>query len=183
MPISTLKPRWHDLLIMVKQFVTCEGRYGLVFLYHLWLLMNFTGYPLNMVHYFLCSLYKMSNRFKCEKADSSLFYHDLIKLIIVYHLSLHGDNWQAFLSRNSFVSLESVQIDKAMVSETTVGPSVLFHILLPPAEPLVFPDINLPDTLTNPCTKEKIEDVKKSISKRVKGNPTVNNKGKKNARC
>jgi hypothetical protein len=52
MPISTLKPRWHDLLVLVKQFVTCEGRYGLVFLYHLWLLMNFMGYPLNMLHYF-----------------------------------------------------------------------------------------------------------------------------------
>jgi hypothetical protein len=35
MSISTLKPRWHDLLVIVKQFVTCEGRYGLVFLYHL----------------------------------------------------------------------------------------------------------------------------------------------------
>jgi hypothetical protein len=41
MPISMLKPRWHDLLMVVKQFVTCEGRYGLVFLYHLRLLMNF----------------------------------------------------------------------------------------------------------------------------------------------
>jgi hypothetical protein len=35
MPVSALKPRWHDLLAIVKQFVTCEGRYGLVFLYHL----------------------------------------------------------------------------------------------------------------------------------------------------
>jgi hypothetical protein len=35
MPVSTLKPRWHDLLAIVKQFVTCEGRYGLVLLYHL----------------------------------------------------------------------------------------------------------------------------------------------------
>jgi hypothetical protein len=35
MPISTLKPMWHDLLMVVKQFVTYEGRYGLVFLYHL----------------------------------------------------------------------------------------------------------------------------------------------------
>jgi hypothetical protein len=35
MPISTLKPRWHDLLVIVKQFVTCECQYGLVFLYHL----------------------------------------------------------------------------------------------------------------------------------------------------
>jgi hypothetical protein len=63
-PISTLKPRWHDILIMVKQFVTCEGRYGLVFLYHLQLLMNFMGYPLNMPHYFLRSIYKMAKRFK-----------------------------------------------------------------------------------------------------------------------
>jgi hypothetical protein len=49
MSISMLKPRWHDLLIVVKQFVTCEGRYGHVFLYHLRLLMNFIGYPLNML--------------------------------------------------------------------------------------------------------------------------------------
>jgi hypothetical protein len=56
MPISTLKPRWHNILIMVKQFVTCEGRYVLVFLYHLRLLMNFMGYPLNMPFYFLRSL-------------------------------------------------------------------------------------------------------------------------------
>jgi hypothetical protein len=57
MPISMLKPRWHDLLIMVKQFVTCEGRYGLVFLYHLRLLMNFIGYPINsnLVQYLLQS--------------------------------------------------------------------------------------------------------------------------------
>jgi hypothetical protein len=50
MPISTLKPRLNDLLVIVKKFVTCEGRYGLVFLYHLRLLMNFMGYPLNMPH-------------------------------------------------------------------------------------------------------------------------------------
>jgi hypothetical protein len=182
MPISTLKPRWHDLLVIVKQFVTCEGRYGLVFLYHLRLLMNFMGYPLNMLHYFLRSLYKMSKRFKCEKADSSLFHHGLIKLIIVHHLSLHGDNWQAFLFRNGFANPESVQIDKAMVSETMVRPPVPFHILLPPAEPSVFPDIDLPDTLTNPCTKDKTEVVKNPVSKRVKGNPTVDSRGKKNAR-
>jgi hypothetical protein len=35
MLVSSLKPRWHDLLAIVKQFITCEGRFGLVFLYHL----------------------------------------------------------------------------------------------------------------------------------------------------
>ena len=60
MPVNTLKPRWHNLLAIFKQFVTCEGRYGLVFLYHLRLLINFIDYPLNMPHYLLRSLYKMS---------------------------------------------------------------------------------------------------------------------------
>jgi hypothetical protein len=182
MPISTLKPRWHDILVIVKQFVTCKGRYGLVFLYHLRLLMNFMGYPLNMSHYFLRSLYKMSKRFKREKADSNLFHHGLIKLIIVHHLSLHHDNWQAFLSRNGFCNPDSAQIDKVVVSETLARPAVPFHILLPPAKPSNFPDIDLPDILTNPCTKDKVEAVKKPVSKQGRGNNVFNSKGKKNAR-
>jgi hypothetical protein len=177
MPIYTLKPRWHDLLIMVKQLVTCEGRYGLVFLYHLRLLMNFMGYPLNMPFYFLRSLYKMAKRFKCEKADSSLFHHGLIRLIIVHHLNLHDDNWKAFLSRNGFVDSDYVQIDKSVVSETKVGPPVPFHALLPSPKSSVCLDIDLPDII-----KDKAEAVKKPVSKKVKGNPTVDNKGKKNAR-
>ena len=97
MPISMLKPRWHELLMLVKQFVTYEGRYRLVFLYHLRLLMNFIGYPVSMPFYFQHSLYKMSKRFKKEKDDNSLFHHGLIKLIVVYHLSLHGDSWRSFV--------------------------------------------------------------------------------------
>jgi hypothetical protein len=182
MPISTLKPRWHGLLVIVKQFVTCEGWYGLVFLYHLWLLMNFMGYPLNMPHYFLCSIYKMSRRFKCEKVDSSMFHHGLTKIIIVHHLSLHCNNWKAFLSRNGFANPDSAQIDKVVVSETLAGPAMPFHILLPPAKPLDLPDIDLPDAITNPCTKDKDEAVKKPVSKKGRGDNVVNSKGKKNAR-
>ena len=64
MPISFLKPRWHDLLTVVKQFITCEGRFKLVFLYHLCFLMSFIGFPLNMPYYLLISLYKMGKRFR-----------------------------------------------------------------------------------------------------------------------
>jgi hypothetical protein len=145
MPISTLKPRRHDLWMVVKQFMTCEGRYGLVFLYHLRLLMNFMGYPLNMPFYFHRSLYKMDKRFKREKDDSILFHHGLIRLIVVHHLNLHGDSWQAFISQNGFADTKLVQIDKSMVSVTKVGPPVPFHALLPSPKPLSNPDINLPD--------------------------------------
>jgi hypothetical protein len=177
MPISALKPRWHDILMVVKQFVTCEGRYGLVFLYHLRLLMNFMGYPLNMPFYFQRSLYKMSKRFKREKADSSLFHHGLIKLIIVHYLSLHGDSWRAFIARNGFDDTNPVQVDKPVVNETKVGPPVPFHILLPSPKPSVDPAIDLPDVGT-----EKAEAIKRPMRKKAKANPTANAKGKKNAR-
>jgi hypothetical protein len=64
MPISLLKIRWHGLLAVLRQFVTCECRYGLVFLYHIRLLMHFIGFQLNMSFYLLRSLYKMSKRYK-----------------------------------------------------------------------------------------------------------------------
>jgi hypothetical protein len=59
MPVSLLKTRWHGFLAVLKQFVTCEGRFGFIFLYHLRLLMNFIGFPLNMPYYLWRSLYKM----------------------------------------------------------------------------------------------------------------------------
>jgi hypothetical protein len=106
-----------------------------------------------------------------------LFHHCLIRLIIVHHLNLHGDSWQAFISRNGFVDTEPVQIDKFVVSETKVEPPVPFHVLLPSPKPSVDPDIDLPDIL-----EDKVEAIKNPVSKKVKGNPTVDEKGKKNAR-
>jgi hypothetical protein len=144
--------------------------------------MNFIGYPLNMTHYFLHSLYKMFKRFKHEKDDSSLFHHSLIKLIIVHHLNLNGDNWQAFLSRNGFANTESAQIDKVVVTQTLVGPAMPFHILLPPVKPSDCPNMDLPDSIANPCTKDKTETVKNPVSKKGKNVTTFNSRGKKNAR-
>jgi hypothetical protein len=175
MPISALKPRWHDTLMVIKQFVTCEGRYGLVFLYHLRLLMIFMGYSLNMPFYFHRSLYKMSKRFKRQQADSSLFHYGLIKLIVVYHLGLHGDSWSAFVARNGFEDPNPVQVDKPMVSETKAEPPMPFHVLLP--KPSADPGIDLPNAVI-----EKVETINIPVSKKPKAKPTANAKGKKNAR-
>jgi hypothetical protein len=138
--------------------------------------MNFMGYPLNMPFYFQHNLYKMSKMFKREKADNSLFHHGLIKLIIVYHLSLHGDSWRAFVARNGFDDTDPIQVDKPVVNETKVGPPVPFHILLPAPKPYFDPPIDLPDVGT-----EKTETIKKPVSKKPKANSTTNSKGKKNA--
>jgi hypothetical protein len=90
-PAKMLKQRWHDLLMIIKQFITCEGRYGFVFLFHLRLLMVFMGFELNVPHYLHRSLFKMAKRYKRSQADTSLFHLGLIKMIMVYELGLRHD--------------------------------------------------------------------------------------------
>jgi hypothetical protein len=143
--------------------------------------MDFIDFPLNMPHYLLRSLYKMSKRFKLEKDDRSLFHHCLIKIIIVHHLRLSGDSWQAFLLRNGFATAECVQVDKVVVTETLVGPAVPPPNLLPAVKPPTYPNIDLPDTIPDPCSKDNTKIVKRPVRKKGKGNADANSKGKKNA--
>jgi hypothetical protein len=65
-PAKMLKQCWHNLLMVIKQFVTCEARYGFIFLFHLRLLMVFMGFELNVPHYLHRSLFKMATRYKCS---------------------------------------------------------------------------------------------------------------------
>jgi hypothetical protein len=118
----------------------------------------------------------MSKIFKRQKADSSLFHHGLIKLIIVYHLSLHGDSWRVFVARNGFDDSDPIQVDKPVVTEAKAEPPVPFHILLPAPKPSIDPPIDLPEFET-----EKAETIKRPVRKKPKANPTAYAKGKKNA--
>jgi hypothetical protein len=152
-PVTMLKQRWHDLLMIIKQFITCEGPYGFVFLHHLRFLMVFMGYQFNMPYYLHRILFKMSKKYKRNQADSSLFHYGLVKLIVVCHLSLHGDCWSNFLARNNFEDSNPPQVDKPVVSE----------------------DKSIPHSVT-----KNVETVK-PIGKKPKAKPTVNAKGKKNA--
>jgi hypothetical protein len=173
-PVTMLKQRWHDLLMIIKQFVTCEGRYAFVFLHHLRFLMVFMGYQLNMPYYLHRSLFKMSKKYKIHQADSSLFHYGLVKLIVVCHLSLHGDCWSNFITRNDFEDSNPTQVDKPVVIEVKVVPPVPYHTLLP--KPLVDLPIDLPHTVT-----KGVETIK-PMGKNPKANLTANAKGKKNAR-
>jgi hypothetical protein len=121
MPISFLKPRWHDLLVVVKQFITCEARFRLVFLYHLRLLMSFIGFSLNMPYYLLISLYKMGKRFRKQRSDSSMFHHGLIKIILMHQLQSQNDFWDSFIAPNGFGNPELGEIDKPVIEETLVN--------------------------------------------------------------
>jgi hypothetical protein len=169
-----LKQCWHDLLMIIKQFITYEGWYGFVFLHHLHFLMVFMGYQLNMPYYLHRSLFKMSKKYKRNQADSSLFHYGLVKLIVVYHLSLHEYCWSNFVARNGFEDSSLTQVEKLVVSEVKVVPPVPYHILLP--KPLADLPINSPHAAT------KSVDIVKPVSKNPKAHLTTNAKGKNNAR-
>jgi hypothetical protein len=134
LPAKMLKPRWYDLLMIVKQFVTCEGRYGFVFLFHLHLLMVFMGFELSMPHYLHRSLFKMAKKYKRSQADTSLFHVGLIKMLVVYELGLRQDSWHDFLNRNGFEESDPLQVNKPMVSESKSTP-VPYSVLLPEPKP------------------------------------------------
>jgi hypothetical protein len=108
-PITLLKPRWHDLILILKQFIMCQGRYGLVFLYHIRLLMLFLGFKINMPFYLLMSLYNMSKCYKKQILNplSSLFHHGLIRILLLSHLAQIGDTCENFMCRNDFSQPES----------------------------------------------------------------------------
>jgi hypothetical protein len=128
--------------------------------------MSFIDFSLNMPHFLLHSLYKMAKRFKREKADSSLFHHCLIKIIIVHHLRLSGDCWEVFFLRNGFASPEFGQVDKTVVTKTLAGPVVPPPTLLPLVEPLTYPNDDLPDTLPDSCSKDNAKPVKRPARKK-----------------
>jgi hypothetical protein len=134
LPAKMLKPRWYDLLMILKQFITCEGRYGFVFLFHLRLLMVFMGFELNMPYYLHQSIFKMAKRYKRNQADTSLFHVGLIKILVVSELGLRRDSWQNFLNRNGFTEFNPPLVDKPMVSGDETNP-VPYSVLLPTPEP------------------------------------------------
>jgi hypothetical protein len=168
LPAKMLKPRWYDLLMIIKQFVTCEGRYGFVFLFHLRLLMVFMGFELSMPHYLHRSLFKMAKKYKRSQADTSLFHVGLIKMLVVYELGIRRDSWHNFLNRNGFEESNPLQVDKPMVSESKSTP-VPYSVLLP--EPKPDSPLNSPMAVTK---------VAKPITTKARAKTAARNK--KNAR-
>jgi hypothetical protein len=103
--MSYLKEKWQALLKMIHAYITCEGRYGRIMLYHFRLLLHFTGkQPLNMPFYLLNILTKMASKVqaKPQKDSNSLFHHGLIKLIVLEVLRKMNKTWDYLLFWEEF---------------------------------------------------------------------------------
>ena len=95
-PHSWIRPEWHMALIVIHRYITCEGRFSLVYIYHIRILMHLNGdYPLNIPYFLLKSLTKMSKRVQSlsTNAKSSMFHQVLIKTLVMSALSELQKPW------------------------------------------------------------------------------------------
>jgi hypothetical protein len=105
MPIQLFKTCWHGLLLVIKQFLTCEGTLWVGVFVSYTVIDDFPGFKLNLPFYLLKSLQKMSKFYQTQNPnpESSLFHHGLIRILVNAQLLKTRDNWQSFLVRNRFV--------------------------------------------------------------------------------
>jgi hypothetical protein len=95
-PRRWIQPERHTALIVIHRYITYEGRFSLVYIYHIRILMHLNGdYPLNIPYFLLKRLTKMSKRVQSlsTNAKRSLFQQVLIKTLVMYDLSELQKPW------------------------------------------------------------------------------------------
>jgi hypothetical protein len=94
---SWLEPQWAQVLVILQRYLTCEGRYTIIFPCHARLLLHFTGTPLNIPFFLLKSLKRMAEQVqRVSEFRGSLFHFGLVKILITYALSKKKETWDLF---------------------------------------------------------------------------------------
>jgi len=84
-PVSALKEKWTSLMLIIQKFITCEGGYGSMYMYHIRLIMNFLeNKTINLPYFLLSRLRKMSNNIQknIDDIEPHLYHHGLIKILV-----------------------------------------------------------------------------------------------------
>ena len=108
-PRSSLIHPLEKMVYILQKFVTCEGSYSIVYLYHIKILLHIKGQCIIGFPYFLLqSLTKMSKTIQKQKGneDKSLYHFGLIKILIEFELQKRGITWEGFLIANQIKTKE-----------------------------------------------------------------------------
>lgn len=105
--VSYVKEEWTTLLLLVQNFFTCEGRFGVLYVYHAKVMMHFLGDDINLPYFLLSNLKKMCAivQRNPRNIEAHLYHHGLVKLLVEEQLKSKRDTWERFLIRNHFQEL------------------------------------------------------------------------------
>jgi hypothetical protein len=104
-PRNHMMDYFDKILKVIQRYFTCEGRFNMVYQYHIRLLMHFTGKePLNLPFYMLRSLGKMSDKVqaKSKKVDTNVFHSSMIKMLVLEELKKINSDRDDFLVASGF---------------------------------------------------------------------------------
>ena len=114
------------MLLIIQKKITCEGRFGYMFVYHARLLMHFLeDWEINLPYFLLNSLKKISRTVqkRIQSIDNIMYHHGLINILIEFHLKNIGDLCENFLIINHFQeeAQEQPKNDKTKISRRRKG--------------------------------------------------------------
>jgi hypothetical protein len=115
MPVAYLDEEWQHLFKGIQLYVTSEGRYSKLMMYHFKLMDHFSGKtPINLPYFLYLSLVKVCNRIRARPSSikSTLCHMGLIKLIILHQLKIQERSWEHFLFWEGFETQNQATIEQ-----------------------------------------------------------------------
>jgi hypothetical protein len=116
-PRSHLVEGFDKMLKVIQRYFTCEGRFNMIYQYHIRLLLHFTGKDLmNIPFYLFRSMGKMVDRVqaKSKAVDTSVFHSGLIRMLVMEELKKINLTWE------QFIVSANLQLDVASTPQSRV---------------------------------------------------------------
>jgi hypothetical protein len=153
---SSLIEPWRHVAYIVQKFLTCEGRFKLLFGYHFWLLIHLRHHRYVNVPYFLFhSLQLMSNKAKgSPRPENSVTNHGLIKLIVMEALMNTKWTWITLIEGIDEELEETENVDGEIKNiEHSDKPFEKIHDEVGPSRPRRKSQIMKKGTVENPSQR------------------------------
>jgi hypothetical protein len=125
MLVSYLDEEWQHLFKGIQLYITYEGRYDKLMMYHFKLMDHFSGKtPINLPYFLYHSLIKVCNRIRARPLSIklTLCHLGLIKLIILQELKQQGRSWEHFLFWEGFETQNQTAIEQMARSKKKASP-------------------------------------------------------------
>jgi hypothetical protein len=125
MLVSYLDEEWQELFKGIQLYITSEGRYDKLMMYHFKLLDHFIGKtPLNLPYFLHKSLTKVCKKIRAQPLSmkTTLCHFGLIKLIILEELKQQGRSWEHFLFWEGFETQNQIANEQGKSSKKQSSP-------------------------------------------------------------
>jgi hypothetical protein len=104
-PKSHLVEGFDNMLRVIQRYFIYEGRFNMIYQYHIRLLLHFTCKDLmNLPFYLLRIIGKMVDRVqdKSKAMETSVFHSGLIKMLVMEDLKKRNMDWEKFIASTHF---------------------------------------------------------------------------------